>query len=141
MSTLCIFDLDDVLIHEGFEQPVLCDDTIKILQLLKENSILIALATYNEDAIQILITLNILQYFDYIAAWEDDNSKKVEHITKILQHFTNETKLDNIYFFDDLQENIDAVSIKFPFISSHIVDYQQGIDITTIETLINNNIK
>lgn len=48
-----LLDLDDVLIHEGFDHPIICDETMQVLNYLKENNHKIV------SNIQTATTLNI----------------------------------------------------------------------------------
>jgi FMN phosphatase YigB (HAD superfamily) len=119
---LYIFDLDDVLIHNKNNIPILVNCVVKILQKLKDNSIKIALASHNYSAKEILEKLKIIQYFDFIVAYYD-YTDKMSHLRKILDYFKiNPTQ---VWFFDDLHENI--VSANKLKINAKLIYYETGI--------------
>ena len=103
MYKVIIFDLDDVLIHEGFEPYLLCDDVIDVLTYLKNKNYKLAIASHNDDTIEILTKTNLLKYFDYIQGFDDVS--KTKHFKNIIDHF--KINYNDCYLFDDLQANID----------------------------------
>ncbi len=128
---LYIFDLDDTLIHEGFNQysdavryGTACDDTLKILQRLKACKVKTAIASNNYNAAKILRFLNLYEYFDLIVG-HSDNSCKANHLTFILSHFSGIPKSE-IVFYDDYQENIETA--KSMNIQSVLVDWKTGVN-------------
>lgn len=103
-----VFDLDDTLVHEGFhdEYPILCDDTLQVLDLLKGKNIKMAIATHNDNAEIMLKNSGIYDYFAVVQAYCDYTDKR-SHMRKISESLN--VKLENMAFFDDLPENIEAV--------------------------------
>ena len=90
-----VFDLDDVLIHEGFniDNLVLCDDTIQILEYLhslkskeSEKSIRIILATHNREAVKILKQLKINHLYPF-SAFRMTNDTLILHCSLVINCF------------------------------------------------------
>ena len=107
LAKLVIFDLDDTLVHEGFEdynESLLCNDVLNVLEDLKRNGHLLAIASHNEDAEIIAKKCGISQFFDIIVGYCPDTYSKLPLVEEILE-FTKKSK-DDIVFFDDLYENI-----------------------------------
>ena len=108
LAKLVIFDLDDTLVHEGFEnynEHLLCNDVLNVLEDLKRNGHLLAIASHNEDAENIAKKCGISHFFDIIVG--SDTYSKLPLVEEILE-FTKKTK-DDIVFFDDLYENINEL--------------------------------
>jgi HAD superfamily phosphatase (TIGR01681 family) len=132
---VAIFDLDDTLIHEGFEEfrdehSTLCDDTIQVLDTLRGKGIKIALASHNYGAESMLKDLNLFDYFCTIQAYYDDTDKK-SHINKILKELNVVPK--EVVFFDDLIENIESISGLG--IKSIQVSWEHGVKLSDIKFL------
>ena len=121
MYDLYIFDLDDVLIHEGLNN--LCDDTLKVLEYLYSKNKYIILASHNTNAKNILEQCNILKYFDDIYYYYDDTDKR-SHLSDILNTFSFIDR-SKIIFYDDLESNINTG--KSMNIKSILVDWTTGI--------------
>jgi len=103
---LHMFDLDDVLIKYDYitDNHILFDDTIKILEYIKnEGSISIAV-THNYEYDKILKRNEIYNYFDYIDCNFDYSNKK-NNLTKMLLKY-NTINISDITFYDDLSENV-----------------------------------
>jgi HAD superfamily phosphatase (TIGR01681 family) len=109
---LYIFDLDDTLILSNYVgdldigkkyEHTLGPETDKILQDLKNKNHIIALASYNSDAISLMHKFDILKYFDHAEAYYD-GLNKLSHLNRIMDKYPIPN--DKIYFFDDLDENI-----------------------------------
>ena len=125
---LVIFDLDDTLIHEGFSDNILCDDTEYVLKRLKELKIPIVLATHNHEAHRILAQIHIRNsksnmFFDTIFAYHDYTNKK-SHLTKIIEQYSSISPSEML-FFDDLGKNI--ITATKLGITGHLVNYTTGI--------------
>jgi len=69
-----IFDMDDVLIHEGFDTPRPANETRDVLEMLKERGVRMAVASHNDDARSILEAASLAHYFQYIVG-RDETSK------------------------------------------------------------------
>ena len=104
---LIIFDLDYTLHNKNF---ILESHIVDILQLLKNNSIIITLASLNKTAWFYLCFYNILDFFDHIEqkSFSDENIQqqtnyhkfsKMEMYQKIANKFN--INYDNILIFDD----------------------------------------
>ena len=126
---LIIFDLDDTLIHEGFRQPRLCNDTIWILEFLKKNGHRLAIASHNTNAKIILKKCQIDHYFDIIVGECPTDLTKITLINKILEHCRVNNK-EQVIFFDDIETHIHEIS-SFK-IKSHLVNWINGITKTDI---------
>ncbi len=130
---LVIFDLDDCLIHEGFDEPIICDDTIEILKYLKNMDVKISLASHNYQGLEILKRIGLYEYFDpqLCCAFFDDTKKK--HLASIIS--TSGIPHEDIIFFDDLDCNI--IYGRSIGIQSIRVDYRKGITLEQIKKYIN----
>jgi len=106
---LAVFDLDDTLVHEGFadEHPILCDDTLGILTMLRDMGVKIALASHNHKSEVILQNSDIRHYFDSVQAYHDYTDKQ-SHLKNIMKELSIEPK--QTVFFDDLIENLNGVA-------------------------------
>ena len=108
---LVVFDLDNTLINEGFSdtEPILCDDTLKILEYLKSKPVKIVLATHNYSVSYIIDKLGIDNYFDLVLAYHD-YTNKASHLWNTVTKF--DVQSHEIVFYDDLAENIRAVRMQ-----------------------------
>jgi HAD superfamily phosphatase (TIGR01681 family) len=125
---LYIFDLDDTLIHEGFNfhETKLCNDTIEVLEYLKTNGYKIVLASHNSHANEYLKATKIDKYFDF--AYGEYLDKSIMLINIMMKFPNIEPK--NIYFYDDVQENISKARVLG--INAYLVDWKVGIKKTQI---------
>jgi FMN phosphatase YigB (HAD superfamily) len=98
-----IFDLDDVLIHEGFEPPIVVDGVPQMLKNLAGGKLV--LASYNAEAARILKDVDLHHYFDHVVAYEDDGSAKRTMLKEIIALYPSAS---DYILFDDLQPNIDT---------------------------------
>lgn len=134
MSKLVIFDLDDTLRHDGFDDNdkymdgFLCKETIDILKYLKKNNHVVALASHNIDAVGIVTRFKIHQYFDILLGECDDASTKMPLVNKILEETGLEKK--DIIFFDDLREITD--DLKRNGIVAKQIDWCHGVTMKDI---------
>ncbi len=105
---IIIFDLDETLHNKNF---ILESHIVDILQLLKNNSIVITLASLNKTACFYLYFYNILDFFDHIEqkSFSDEyiqqqspyhnKFSKIEMYQKIANKF--KINYENILVFDD----------------------------------------
>lgn len=131
---LFIFDMDDTLIHEGFEDdsPILCDDTIKCFELLKKKNALITVATFNENGKTILKNAGL---DSYICQIEDfDFHDKFTHVTNILKNYPD-INMEEIVYIDDDKINNKKIQSSFG-IKCVQVNYEVGIILFQIEELM-----
>ena len=129
---LYIFDLDDCLIHEGFDEqdPILYHETLQVLQQIRYvRKAFIALASHNCNGKNIIHKLNLQDYFDFYSCHEDA-SRKVSNVTEILQHFPN-IPLTRIEFYDDVEENAKAI-VEQLNITSIVVNHECGISLNDL---------
>ncbi|NBP15437.1 HAD family hydrolase [bacterium] len=133
---LVIFDLDLTLLYAG---KLYCE-VRDILEYLKTNDVLIALASYNAEADYKLRYHGIEDFFQYIfyEDWQQKNSLDWKHqmLSEILSLSgipSNET-----VFFDDYGNNLDTA--RRLGITAVEVDPDQGVNMKLIkETLQSEN--
>lgn len=131
MKKLVIFDLDDTLRHDGFDDCNctlgyglhLCEEIESILKYLQEKGHVLAVASHNFEALSILTTLNVHSYFDIIVGECESADTKIPLVNKILKH-TNMAKND-IIFFDDLREITD--DLKRNGIIAKMINWRYGV--------------
>jgi len=126
---IAIFDLDDVLIHEGFDPPILCTETIRVLQELSNRNVQLALASYNAEADRLLQQVGIRSYFTWVVSYEDDGTHKTSQLRQLLQ-LIPQVSIEKFHLFDDLQENIDTA--RAMGMEATLVDYRTGIRMTDL---------
>ena len=125
---VAIFDLDDVLIHEGFDPPVICKETVQALSYLKEQGVTCVVASYNTQASGLLIYADLLKYVSLIFAEEED---VIDAKRRQLTYYLNLYPHAEFHFFDDLASNIStARSLNIP---STLVDYTRGITLAEVQ--------
>ena len=133
---LVIFDLDETLI-EKFGG--LYDDTIPILEFLKQNNICIALASYNQYADAYLCESNIIDFFDYVyfESWYEKLDYKYDMLTTILE----KTKIppNQVLFVDDWEKNIQVA--QGLGIRTHLVEHGDKSIIYTLVGTRSSEIK
>jgi len=133
---LAIFDLDDTLIHEGFNIPRLCDDTIKVLNTLKDKEYRLIIATFNKDAVMILRQLGLYSMFDIVLTSSGSLYYKSTMIKSIMAGYIKDgyyVDKKNIYFFDDMEDNIEDVLKLME--NAILVNYNTGITMDDIKDL------
>lgn len=118
---VAIFDLDDVLIHEGFDPPVVCEQTISALEYLQAQEVTCVLASYNADAQRLLKEGDLLRYFSVVRGEEDTGDAKREQLTYYRKLYPGA----RLHFFDDLEVNIATAHLLA--ITATVVDYQCGL--------------
>jgi HAD superfamily phosphatase (TIGR01681 family) len=109
---LVIFDLDETL---HFCSSLYVPDTTRsILKFLQQSNVIIALASFNTSALYYLRLHKIDKYFHAVASRKPYKYPWQKHLDKrsMVQSLMNqfECTSSNTIFFDDLQENVDAVS-------------------------------
>jgi len=128
---LVIFDLDDTLIHEGFEDPferLMCAEAEDILKYLKHKGHTLAIASHNLKAKELAKQYNIHFYFDIILGECPPCYTKMPLINKILGLTLMEKK--DVVFFDDLVEM--ASDTKRNGIATKLVDYTKGVTMNDV---------
>lgn len=122
-----IFDLDDTLIHEGFDNPILCNETMSVLNYLKNKEYLLCVATLNENAVSICEHIGILNYFEYI--YKKDTLSKSQHFYEIINYF-NVSPCD-IILYDDVYKHIEEAND----IGIHgiLVNWETGITLSLLQ--------
>lgn len=132
-----LLDLDDVLIHEGFEPPIICDETIQVLNYLKENNYKIVLVSHNDNGRTIIDQLNILHYFTgTICYWANT---KFFHFISALEIL--KLKGEECLLCDDLVSNIQMATTLN--IHGLLVDNKFGISLKQLKNTLDriNTIK
>lgn len=124
-----IFDLDDVLIHEGFYPPILCDNAKEVLELCIKKGRL-TIASHNDHAYDILKILNIHYMFDIIQGFNDKN--KLLHFQNIRKYFG--VNFNDCILFDDLQENIDLG--KQLGMKTKLINHLSGITLKDVSDIL-----
>lgn len=119
---ISIFDLDDVLIHEGFDPPVLVDGVADLLQAQLDRGHTLCIATHNTDAANVVAAAGLSKYFSQIVAY-DDNTYKQSHVKKIMA--THNVEPIDVIFYDDVWENVKDVSALG--VHSVVVDWRCGL--------------
>ena len=123
---LIIFDLDDTLIHEGFEEfterSFICQSTLKVLEYLKRNHQL-AIASHNLEAAALAKRAGILHYFDIIVGEDPPCNTKRPLIDLILERVGKE-KTD-IMMFDDYPAVVK--DLEDYGIQCQLVDFRTGV--------------
>ncbi len=129
MQKYVIFDLDDTLIHEGFESAVKCSDSLEVLELAKKKHYIICVATLNADAVNLCKQTDLYKYIDLIVAI--DIESKLRHFQIIKEHYNCESS--QIIVFDDVAKHIfEAESIG---IKSYLVNWVTGVTLDNAKLL------
>jgi FMN phosphatase YigB (HAD superfamily) len=134
MVKLIVFDFDDTITYHDIYYPFqvrfyLFEDTIPILEYLKNKGYLLAIASFNSICENILKEFNLDSYFITIQG---------KHISSKKELFYNIKNITNIdyhewYFFDD---NIDNILLAKSFgIISYLVNPTTGITLNEIKNL------
>lgn len=127
---IVIFDLDDTLIHEGFEdyahlgEMLLFKEVKSVLEYLKEKGHTLAIASHNEQAEFLLKSCNIHHFFEVVVGYCPPSFEKmplVEDVLKCVQHM----ETSDVVFFDDLYENV--TELKRKGIRAKMVSWEHGI--------------
>lgn len=130
---LVIFDLDDCLIHEGFEHVdgiFLFPETLQVLQYLKLREHDIAIASHNDDAIALLKKNKISQFFSFVIGFQPNTLTKIPHLTIILDHFKGLYDPEDCVYFDDLEQYvIESQSIGM---NGRVVSHLDGVTLANL---------
>lgn len=135
MYKLFIFDLDDTLIHEGFEDddPILCDDTLQIFDLLESLGIKIAIATFNENGKNILRNAKLYDRILHIEDFEDFEDK-FTHVSNIMKRHP-EISNEEVCYVDDDQINVKCIRLMFGMKTIY-ADYCRGVKLEEIRDVL-----
>lgn len=104
---LYIFDLDDCLIHEGFEDvpgEFVFEHTHAVLTELQEQGHTLAIASHNTQAQELLSKNGIAHYFRRELVQGFEHTSKVAHISAILR--LAEFDVQDCVYFDDVQKHV-----------------------------------
>lgn len=104
---LFIFDLDDTLTHEGFddiEGVFICDETIAVLSRLRGAGHTLAIASHNDRAIELLRKNGIHDFFDERLVQGYEHVDKRGHLNTILER-TN-MRVHECVYIDDLEVHV-----------------------------------
>ena len=135
---LVIFDLDDTLVHEGFEdekgfgENMLFKDVKGILQYLTEKGHVLAVASHNEKAESVLQTCNIHQYFKVIVGYCPRSFEKTPLVEDVLNRVESMGR-DDVIFFDDLSENV--AELKRKGIRAKLVSWVHGVTFKDLQEM------
>ena len=133
MTKLVIFDLDDTLIHEGFDEkkPRLCAETQNVLDYLLEKGYTLAIASHNRRALEILKKIQLHEHFSVICGYVPDCVTKNPHIDEILGALPGVFSRTSIVLFDDLQSNVSAA--KEHGIEARLVNWKTGVTLADVQ--------
>jgi predicted phosphatase len=112
---ILIFDMDDTITVNGKLVPGIID----LLTKIKNNGNLIALASFNRSAVEFMKMNNADHLFDVIVCGFNDKTSKAFHVKRCLNSL-NQCNFKNVFFFDDVYDNI--VDVRRMGISSlHVI--------------------
>ena len=138
-KTMLVFDFDGVLRVNPEEGDFYYPQIPELLKELAKDHIL-CIASYNPKAIQVLKDWGFDKYFTCMRAgcnykWFDvygehyrENLCKAEQISDMIENEVKDLKcgVGDIWFFDDVAENIEAVRRKLPKVKTVLVDDKVG---------------
>ena len=128
---LVIFDLDDTLIHEGFEEPfkkMICAETMDVLKHLKERNHTLAVASHNLNAENLVKLYGMHEYFHMIVGECPPCYTKMPLINAIMKQ-TGKCITDVIYFDDLIEMTSDTARHN---VKTKLVNYLTGITMKDI---------
>jgi beta-phosphoglucomutase-like phosphatase (HAD superfamily) len=137
MIEAVLFDLDDVLIHEGFtdlilssENPhqYLCEEALSVLQHVKNLGLKMALVSHNPQGSKIIDKMGLNNYFSSIQSYW--NYTKFFHLSDTIEAL--KVNASNCLFCDDLEHNLrmaESMGIK-----TLTVNYEHGISLTSLQS-------
>jgi HAD superfamily phosphatase (TIGR01681 family) len=102
-----IFDLDDTLTHEGFDDipgVYVCEQAEGVLRYLANQNHTLAVASHNNRAYSILKKNNIAHFFDPNLVIGFEHESKKPHIAQIMG-ITNQTS-DKYVYIDDMEIHV-----------------------------------
>lgn len=134
---LIIFDLDDTLIHEGFEKwPAkdahICKGTKRVLNYCRNKDYIMAIASHNYEAEKLLKKYNLHLYFKVIVGRVPQFYNKLPLIKEIMEK-CNVDDTSVVYYFDDLYEMVQEM--KNNHISAKHVSWEKGITLQDVKSL------
>ena len=132
LPTHVIFDLDDTLIHEGFCEPKVCQDTKRVLDFFEKIGCKLIIASHNDNAQKLLEMINMVSYFDHVIGQNDTSKKPM--LQEILKRYDSANP-KRILFFDDLQCHVKDAKQTFG-IRSHLVNWKTGIRMTDVSKML-----
>lgn len=106
---LVIFDLDDTLIHEGFEDvpgAFLFPSTLEILRWLRARGHELAIASHNDDAHALLTKNGIEDFFDCVVGYQPRCGLKTPLLKAVLRHFQGRYGPSDCVYYDDVQVHV-----------------------------------
>lgn len=123
-KNLYIFDMDDTITING----TVPDSVYASLWNLYSQGNTLAVASFNLSAIEILRSNNVLESFSVIACGFTDTVSKAKHVGQCLKSLglhrgkikSNANILltnPKIFYFDDIEENLDDVRSEFPYVA------------------------
>lgn len=121
---IAIFDLDDTLIHEGFEHPVECPDALKVIQFFYAKEYIICIATLNEYGVELCKQTSFCSFVSQIIAL-NTNDLKDYHLNTIMDYYKCKPK--DCVFFDDISENVQYA--KQLGVKAKLVNWRTGVTI------------
>ena len=130
MNKLIILDLDDTLIHEGFdiENAIMCEETLPVLEYLKLKKYIIALASHNHDGSSYLEVTGLHNYFNKVDCKYEINinnqPSKINQIIRLISFFGID--VNNIYYYDDVEFHVNEAR-QLGIEHAYLVDYRKGI--------------
>lgn len=130
---LIIFDLDDCLIHEGFEvdKPILCDETLQVLTHLHDQGHTLTIGSCNDEADLILKNLGIDHFFKRVLGYIPECMSKNPHVRQLMEEF--EADPTQVMLFDDLRSNC-QLARQIGIRTCH-VDWLKGVTMNDLKFL------
>jgi len=134
---IVIFDLDDTLVHEGFDElglgeRLLFKEVKEVLEYLKEKGHTLAIASHNEKAEFILKSCNIHHFFKVIMGYCPPSFEKMPLVEDVLKCVGNVGR-DDVVFFDDLSENV--TELKRKGIRAKLVSWEHGVTLKDLREM------
>ena len=126
-----VFDLDDTLIHQGFEEihPILCLETENVINYLVQKGYAMAVASHNKSASTRLHAIKLHQHFAVVHGYVPECVTKNPHLQQIAT--TLQVPPSSVVLFDDLKSNIRAA--KAIGVDAYLVNWKTGITMRDIE--------
>ena len=137
MIEVVLFDLDDVLIHEGFDDLILssenpdqylCEETISVLQYVKNLGLKMALVSHNPQGSKIIDKMGLTNYFSSIQSYSAYT--KFFHLSDTIDAL--KVNASNCLFCDDLERNLRMAESMG--ISTLLVNGEHGISLKSIQS-------
>ena len=130
LPRVVVFDLDDTLIHAGNWPPIAVPHAGIILEALARTpNTILAMATFNISAREILSALNWYNKFAVIAAWRDVD--KTPHLAVIADRLG--VPVDNLFLYDDVHNNV--LTARQRGVRAHWVNPETGVQVKDLRAL------